>query len=729
MSITDYKNVKEQMMDMIFHKKVKYDQDLFDAYYDRMFPASEELRKLLETSGRDIMQDAAKKIADRLLYESVWNGTQFLFDNLLAYETKNLAETEKAYVPQDHAVHSVQLYLLGIYCYFHFSVFHDALFDYFSEINIKSDYSYTAREKAFWGFLEAWKTFSLMHDVAYPFETLINKDGKISEKKFALILQKYSFMSEYMCYYASMDYFSGLVLLYTLIKNSEHELETELEDECDNFIEEKNGKSFYGYARGKGNGYRKLRGIYFNEDYKKYSQYFGKDECVILIKNQFYDKIGLFLRRDTKSLLFVRQQLDHDTLEQVKRIERMSRLEVKRCGLHIEFYIPTDINEVLGKKMSNVNIWSRMPEVEKASRRVEERLSIDFSALSEKKNISDLQYKIMKYLSEKCPPENCIPARSFTEAMPESVLKNRKEMLRKTIVQEVRIFMDDLMKDYQDTLKTEEMTELFRNIRKIDLDELSLQIEGKYNEQKLQRDDDVLNVIEVLQKILHEFSEVSEKNKQNDQKLVADIYKEYREQTDHDFKERIYRLLRKEKFLQTGDDIDIFLGYRTGYSRYDHGIAAGILASVYYNRRRALDECVKQKEIPVPKNYDFEAEAVMEQAIYAILVHNVYTGQYKSGCGRTPEHTLMLNPLSYYGMFCDNLQVWDRNKGINFGLVKWKGRTLYGEDISICFENDKIQILCRTNDIEVSFYKLKASLEEYLVGSSKLISLNLIENE
>lgn len=731
MNITDYKNIKEQMMDMIFNKKnVKYDQNLFEAFYDRMFPVREEFRKFLGTSGRDVMQNAAKRIANRLLFESAWNGTQFLFDNLLSFETKNLSESGDTYVPQDHVVHSVHLYLLGIYYYFHFSAFHDTLFGYFSETGIKSEYSYTRQEKAFWGFWESWRTFSLLHDVAYPFEAMFNKEGRIINASGISYLEKYCFMNEYMCYYASMEYFSGLVLLFTLMKKSEYELRSEMEEECGDFVEEKHGKCFKDYPEvaTKEQMYRKLRGIYCNEDYKKYSQYFDKKEYVILIKNKYYDKIGLLLQRELESVLFVQKQLEQSIPECLKHIDKISRLELGRLGLHLEFYISDNINKVLGKGLSNINIRARMPEVEKISKRIEEELSVELSTVSEKKNLSDIQYNIMMYLIDKCSPERCIPARSFVKAMPESILKNRKDMLRQTILREMGTSLDAMMEDYRDTLSEEELTETLGKIREMNLKDFSSQVEVRYNEEKRQKDEDVLNVIEVLQKISHKFNEENEKTEANDRDLFADIYGEYKKQADPSIVERICQLLKKEKFLRAGDDIDVFLNYQTNYSCYDHGIVAGILTSVYYNRRKAVCERVRQKGIPVPGNCDFDTEVVTEQAIYAILVHNIYTDLYKEKCGRTPEHTLLLNPLSYYGMFCDNLQVWDRNKGINFGLVKWTGNTLYGEDISICFEDIQIRMLCRTHDIVESFRKLKESLEEYLTGSSKLISLNLLEN-
>lgn len=730
MNTTDYKNIKEQMTDMIFNrKKVRYDQQLFDAYYDRMFPDYDAFRKFLGTSGKDVMQNAAKKIADRLLFDSVWNGTQFLFDNLLSFETQNLSVSGESYVPQDHVVHSVHLYLLGIYFYFNSSVFHSTLFPYFADLNIQSEYSYSRKEKAFCGFLEAWKVFALLHDVAYPYEAAFDVNGCMTKKEFEQKLQKYRLMTEYMCYYAAMEYLAGLIFVNILTQQADYELRQEMNDECRLFRERKTGKRFEEFAQEivRIQKYRKLKGIRFNEDYRKCSQYFNNKDCAILIKNREYDLIGILVQTERKRFIFGRDRLSGDDHELLERIEKASRLEIERRGIFLEFFIPDNIDKILNKGLNTVHVQSRRQLIDEISREVKKAFSVELASGMLNKNLSDILYHIMIYLMEKCPPDSCIPARSFATAIPADILKNRKWLLRETILDEIRAAIDKMMEDYRSVLTETEITELLNHIQNINMETLSSDIGEKYYSVKYQKDIDVINVIEVFQKISHEFVEGMDQISEKDQKFFMDIYRCFPENVDASFSGQICQLLKKESFIQNGDSIDVFLNYRTDYSCYDHGVAAGIVAAVYLDRKKTMCEKLSRRKIPLPGNYDMDLKPALEQAVYAILVHNIYTGRYETVCGNLPQHTLLLNPLNYFGMFCDNLQVWDRNKGLDFGLVKWQGNTLYGEDISICFENEKIRVICRTHDIVESFRKLKDSLEEYLEGSSRILSLNLLE--
>lgn len=731
MNITEYKNIKEQMTDMIFNsKRVKYDQRLFDEYYDRLFPVREELLNFLCTSGKDVMQSAARRIADRLLFESSFNGMQFLFANLLSFETRNLSDTGENYVPQDHVVHSVHLYLLGIYCYFNFSVFHDILFGYFSELEIKSEYSYTKQEKAFWGFWESWRTFAFLHDIAYPYESMFNAQGEYIDRGFEKILQKYKFMNEYMCYSAAMEYFSGLILLYTLMEESFYHLGQAIKEEGGKLKEKKHGICFDGSCVNKEKiwEYRKLKGFFFNEDYKKYSQYFDKDDCVILIKNKEYNIVGMVCGKDSERMLFTEPNLSWEQYDLLQRIDTLSRLELKQLGLRLEFYIPNDIDNILSKGLNKVHIRARLQYVKEICYKIRNLLSVELASVSENKSLLDIQYGIMEYLTERCPPDICIPIQTFAEVLPKNILKNKKAMLSETMLEEMRELLNEMLKESSNVLTEEEVTTALEKMQKIDLKRLSEHIEIKYYDEKEKKDTDKLNVIETFQKIFHEFIDDSERMMEEDQKVSADIYGAFSEQVGSGFREKIGTLMQKEEFISAKDDIEVLFKYRTKYAYYDHGIAAGVLTAIYYNRKKYLCAKLTSKGIPVPGNHDIGGEAVMEEAIYAILVHNIYNDVYGRISGNHPRHTLLSNPLSYYGMFCDNLQVWDRNKGLDFGLVNWTGSTLYGEDISICFEDTKLRVICRTHDIVESFRKLKDSLEKYLIGSSRLINLNLLEN-
>lgn len=80
----DYTDINKQLTEIFFvDKRVKLQQKLFRRFYDKIFPECNDFVGFLSTSGKDSMAQHAGNIVDRILFDSIWNGMQSLYYNLM----------------------------------------------------------------------------------------------------------------------------------------------------------------------------------------------------------------------------------------------------------------------------------------------------------------------------------------------------------------------------------------------------------------------------------------------------------------------------------------------------------------------------------------------------------------------------------------------------------------------------------------------------------------------
>ncbi len=152
---------------------------------DRIFPKCDEYINFLSTNDIDEKIELAKSILNRLCFHSNFPPPYQLFINLIDYENDDINKSKSStYIPQDHLVHIVNSYMLGIYVFFYHRIFNR---------DLTKEFIYKRKEceldpvlNATKDFVSSWKYFCLYHDLAYPIESLY----KIDESKKILSVDK-----------------------------------------------------------------------------------------------------------------------------------------------------------------------------------------------------------------------------------------------------------------------------------------------------------------------------------------------------------------------------------------------------------------------------------------------------------------------------------------------------------------------------------------------------------
>lgn len=728
------KNIKRQMQDaLLIKKKVGYDQEMYRLFFNKIFPNHTEFLNFLHTSGKDSTVKHAKNIVDRLLFDTPWSGAENLYRNLLSFETKILTSESGTYIPQNHTVHSVHLYMLGIYFYFNFSVFHDAISKYFRNISKpvseQPDGNYTKDQQAFLVFLEAWKCFALLHDVAYPYEALIDNKGNIKEEN-KRFLDPYQNMNAYMQYNYSMKFFAYMLLINLIIRDSTKKLEDYVCTDISEFVyfkdkkKDKKRKNTISNL----NEFCKLEYIYNFSDFEMFTSWIEVEKKLIVLRDlKGIEKIIIVWNQSDSQDIFVNSKHIGKKIS-AQKIEKILHNSEPEGNLFAEFYVQENLEHLYEKKLSDLKLRARKKELDELCTAVRKDISIELASMPQYWNLQDIVFLIVQYLGKWCGVDKILEEGSFNLS-PDKFLAENADLFMQVMRHNVEKTMLDIIEQDGTFFHRSDMEEILKKISCLNMDDLSKKIEQEYYSRKQETAQLGLNCVEIFRIIFNNlWSQQIKKGKKNyvtDMKIDDLIM--FRKNSP--IKNRLEILLEKENFSKREDSepFEQFFKYKTEYYRFDHGIMAGRLISeaLYY-----VSECIKtwkEKNIYILREYKNMSLDGITEAIYSIFVHNIYVQEYQKVCGTLPDHDLLVNPFVYFGMFCDNLQVWDRDKSINQGDMEWRGNTLYGEDISINLKENSIEIRCRAGDIRASFFKLKEGMREYLNSADKLIELNLFE--
>lgn len=143
---------------------------------NRMFPGEEDYVAFLQAQSSEDQFSRAENIVHRLCYESNFPPTYYSIKDLISIEEDQARKYSgfDGYVPRDHFIHIVNLYLLGLYVFFYDSAFRNQIL---CENRFQRDDICFMQHRldAYKDFVSEWKYFCLYHDVGYTQEFFGNE--------------------------------------------------------------------------------------------------------------------------------------------------------------------------------------------------------------------------------------------------------------------------------------------------------------------------------------------------------------------------------------------------------------------------------------------------------------------------------------------------------------------------------------------------------------------------
>lgn len=139
----------------------------------RVFPCEKDFELFLRADNNDDQYRYARRIINRMIYESNFPPTLSSLTDVLCVEnySRNLKYNPNRHIGRDHYLHLVYLYILGIYIFFYNSTLYHKLLSCFRYKRQSS--SFDSKEIcSIKDFISAWKYFTLFHDTGYSVEIL-----------------------------------------------------------------------------------------------------------------------------------------------------------------------------------------------------------------------------------------------------------------------------------------------------------------------------------------------------------------------------------------------------------------------------------------------------------------------------------------------------------------------------------------------------------------------------
>lgn len=708
------KNINDELLETLFiRKKVRFQQDFFDEYFDYIFPNKNEFSRFLVSSGRDAVILHGINIVDCLLFCSPYDGMQNLYSNLLNMESSLLNVDSTTFTFQDHAVHSVNVYILGIYLYFNVEEFNYSLGNYFRRSDM-DEISISSNEEIFFEFIESWKYFSVLHDLAYPFERLFDLNENIIDEKYKEFLAPFEEFGKITSFTLAKECFAHLIVQWIIQNDSKGGISTGIKKKI------KKMKIIGGKEYLSDNPiwtdidkYTQISYLYSERDFAIYEDWLKGDK-ISLLRDKEYNIVSVIVYNGGDKAIYIAQgkkELKEDIINSSKSNK-----------FYFEYYIKGGIEEKYNEVLKEFGLLARKKDLDEIGQLVQKRISPRLVLLHKKKNIRQIAYFVNLELNIILPMEY----KDMVEILSGSankVLSENSEILLKICSEIINNELKNRIVVSDNIFNGPQLRDTIQQYKSIDWEKIWDEVEKVYYEVKGKKDNIENNIREIM-RILLSISNIDET--MTNVTRIHDLIDNSKNNIDKNLYKYIKKYLIQENFIDKKQNIKDFYCYKPSYSSYDHGIMVFIFM---VNYRKMQEKAIKN----FSNKYTFKlngicSKRVHAEVMYSILVHNIYSNIYALCCDRMPQHDLRINAFSYFAMFCDNLQIWNRDRGINYGLVKVENAPIYAEDFSISTNGGAIQVKCKTNDIKTTFIKLKQSLGEYLNGAEDLIILDLMED-
>ena len=756
---------KRLLRDLFQRKKVAYHNEVYRKLYTYVFPLPLEFEAFLQATNDEVALDHAKKIIHYFNFESKCSVPSFFFENLIESENDNTARTTSSYVGKDHYVHSVYVYILGIYFFFMHKVFHSKILEQFE--------SPSDADIALWmspveivckNFITSWKLFALLHDVGYVFENAVNAKGQVKAGKRITKekLLQYGDLRDFFSHDLAIKLISTYILLYIVSRNSKKTLK----DSLNNITRlKRKGK----WACPKENGefefdkltkkfescytYQRIEFIKTEESFGAYMPFLDHNKLVRIIRNSAGDVIEISQGVRVWNRVVVNGETIPDSAP-----EKDGALGT------IEYYtdkLSDEITRLLqnGLKAAIPYFPHFAQDNENLGRIIEyfdRKLGNQLAGIVCKTDIDIAVFSIYAEISNEIPQgshEDFFKRYSTqeTEIAKEAVreyFNNRCVAICKDwkgITNEAKNY--DYMSQSSDLLATLEF-ELAKNHAK--------KIHKLYSNKMAARplvDSSLLHVLSLLTTVFKKtlgggyiplHSNAGTENMKAPAQVSCDYFAWGRckdvgdpsKETELDLYQGVVKKLGKKltslNYLKENESFDLFLSYQPDHSVFDHSIVGAHLLTNCHIIHKILFSKLSQKTFcyPLyPQAGDFELVTekctLVEEAVFAILIHNIYVNIYKKKTGRAPMQKIQENAFSYLGAFCDSLQVWARPQQIDQSKLELS-RGFYQNDVDLSIEKEIVYIKCRTKDIGSAQEKLRDDLSQFLFDADKWIRFSSI---
>ncbi len=684
--------------DLFLEKKVNWFNDIYLSLFNTIWPRSKNFELFLTSSDTSLKIEYAKKIyQDFSLVNDIFLPSFTVF-NVLEDQYLNLKNSSDGYTPQDHVIHSIHLYILGIYLFFNSDKINKRFLLFEKQLKQYDIIKF---------FVIKWQVFSLYHDVGYFFENgdfdknklsaYININNDLLKTLISKnITRTYSFK-----FLAEKNHllFEEAILNDNygpwFDNNGKPAQKKQLTDEIHQFV-----------------GAVCLDKITNDEELGQLLPLLDNKKNIVVVENEYGKCIMLIIRDHYRvQKVFSKSFSLYDDLligNKINNSNKKYSYKYYLIGLKDDSLWKKAIDESLAIS----DILSQLPNDVKSDISINSNCFVDVLfimndwIISEIVDDKDQEQKKFKNNYYNCLYESYINTISgfFTETMKDpridlsfieksliaqaSMIKEKRKKLISTI-------QNNATELYEKHYAT---THMFIDFFTEKYDQLS-------NELSLQKNQSMLQFIDVSDTTTKIYP--FEYNKDN---------------SDH---VKLYNHISNLcQFL--GTTIDILKNYHSPYVMFDHGVISAAL--LFQSVCICLDLkkfCKENYELSLAWNSFYSDEEYLKtcsEIIFSVLIHNIYNKKSTPEYGIEYMHDIEKNPFSYFCAFCDTIQKWGRPKKINLAQANLPKNSYLEDEFDIDISSGRIIISCIKENITKTYETIQSS-EAFLPGISKLVEI------
>lgn len=761
------RNIQETLKTYLFVSPmpVRYKNE-YMSLRDEIFPNKQIFVDFLEAENYEEQLVIANEILLNLNYNSIFAPPTKMLHNLLNMEAQtSTRDNNNLYCARDHVVHQAHLYIFGVYVFFYHEVFAENIISNFRSQRRKRGVNANT-SMVIMDFVSAWRTFVLFHDVGYPLEKFAGKKESSDDKFLAPFLQIPKFIGKDL----SMRCISKIIAVSKLIDYNKYsagtpytfeELNGDILNKCkivkDNSKVEVN-ESIRNYLK-QFNKYILINKVYGIKTIQTIISIYGKDNIFATLCNKEGDVYMVFLHSG-EIIISPKCPKTKAIMELVKNSNAPYELNgYQNTNLTWQYYIrkeSTDINIIINKlfDLDNNQKYS-LKKKEKNEvfssivNKVYEKTSANYAnVISDssfnqycfevyyslynilgynKQQREDLKKPYIYHLEESIQNFSVNLTDEMTRALKQYFKDNEKHFKGKKV--------DSIIKDFINSVKNES-DRIVETIK--------TSIESRITEQcKFKTYFEILRS-SMGEKICSSEIEFSAYfNECNDDVDYSTIHAPIFQESENPTVQNLIAKLKQNNFEVN----DLLVEYKLPYENnkrkiFDHGIFGCVftvaIADFYQKLYTKVNKGGKSQLYPFKQimnialgvDYDINVsnivyffENTIVEALYGIMVHNIYPSQLKNKQFRT---SLEPNPFAYFATLMDSLQFWNRDSRINQAEYDIPYAT-YSKSLNIEIRDNKIRITesDRRLDINQIVKKRRDSLNDYLDNASSYIELSL----
>ena len=726
---------------------VKYFEDL----KGRMFPNIEDYIEFLKAQSVDRQYESAERIIHRLCYHANFPPPYYALLDILClerYQEKGILDSDK-YIPRDHFIHIVYLYLLGIYVFFYNSEFYTKI------INANR----FERNGFFWGnekyncikdFTSEWKYFCLYHDIGYSAEILgntkkfpnrnkVQKELKREAQNYKASLGNGAILKQ-STYFGSLEIISKLIFVRMVVSNSvekiypDHKIfrhykqqrlsiySTDKKKEQDIKFAEIPNTVISGVQ---------LEKIYSNQCLKKILPTIDIEDLVIvgLEKSSGLVEFISYVENEARFFIFSDKLKANSEFKNLLQTPDMIIFD-DYCPDNFEFlYILKDDNSMEERISSIVD-----PDFfDSTYFRAEKIFENDFKEISDESNFVDFSFVIYHWLLRRIKNrldntqlEKYLDLQTFSFQGKSQLeitkgLLSRRELIRKRILGSLDEYHQVLLQKCN-ALLNKKINEEFQKPKPCSSPDTLI---SQYVERYFQTISIILNR-NLAKEIFHEelresiFSKIEEEV--NLLQLFSQVFIQLKSTLDKSESLFEYNYVSGKttasSFLndEISAKVQAKLGmpdietvseeYQLDYGNTsDHGIvSAQYAADVFSCYRNALLKAENKQEqlllsilLDAPNGiiksrvrYIDNYNHVFTETLFAVFIHNLYPDHFKGTSKGVEYKTKISDPFTYLSLLCDALQKWNRPRSLQPALFENHPLSGASEEYDIEINNNHI---------------------------------------